>query len=163
RHVEPPDWSDIPRAGVTFGLVKPRFRYGEEQRAPEALNWRPESVEISNSNQSNTHIALRNWLPLANVTRSIMTRIGFLASVFCAAMLCHSCSCGSSNSGGGSSCGGPGQACCTTGTPCNSNAVCRNGVCAACGGTGEVCCSMTTCGGGGCCVNGYCVGSGQSC
>lgn len=61
-----------------------------------------------------------------------------------------------------SDCGGPGQPCCQ-GTSCAKNFFCNPGaVCVLCGVPGEACCAPNDCGSG-CCENGRCVGTGETC
>jgi hypothetical protein len=53
-------------------------------------------------------------------------------------------------------CGNAGQACCTTGTACLGQTVCRSNVCTACGGDGQPCCASDVCSVGSC-QSGTCV------
>src|SRR5262249_40287536 len=103
----------MPRTGVTFGSAEPRLECGDSLRPCSG------SVEIYRA--LNAHGKAAPW---AHLTGFTMTRFVFLAGAFCALLLCNSCSCGGHSPA--SNCGGPGEACCTTGTACNSNALCRN-------------------------------------
>lgn len=47
-------------------------------------------------------------------------------------------------------CGSLGQACCTSGTPCQGQAICLGNQCQACGGDGQPCCANAVCSSGTC-------------
>jgi hypothetical protein len=66
-------------------------------------------------------------------------------------------------------CGTLGHPCCAAPeNECATGQVCNltddgGGICGPCGGSGDKCCALNTCGGGGCCLSGYCTSAGRTC
>jgi hypothetical protein len=66
----------------------------------------------------------------------------------------ESCASGSCSGSVCAACGASGQACCTEGSPCGNNLVCRNGQCTPCGRQNQPCCLTNRCDQGQVCWNG---------